>query len=111
MKSKEQINLRAKYKIEDVERKLKEIKAEYTKKNASELSDEAQTSLTKLKKIGEEIDRLYQDVRTKQISGKLEFDEFEKNIYKSIESFHDAYKTAGSFIKTNVDYGKSNKIL
>jgi hypothetical protein len=111
MKNNEQLNLRLKYKIEDVERKLKEIKNEFAQQKTSELSEQAKASLVKLKELGDEIEVLYQDITRKEITEQLEFDEFEKNIYKSIESFHDTYKKAGSFIKKNVDYVKSNKIL
>jgi hypothetical protein len=111
MKNNEQLNLRLKYKIEDVERKLKEIKNEFAQQKANELSEQAKASLVKLKELGEEIEVLYQDITRKEISEQLEFDEYEKNIYKSIESFHDVYKNAGSFFKKDVDYVKSNKIL
>jgi len=111
MKNKEQLNLRSKYKIEDVERKLEEIKNEFAQQKANELSEQAKASLEKLKKLSDEIEELYQDITRKEITEQLEFDAMEKNIYNSIESFHDAYKTAGSFIKTKSQPVKSNKIL
>lgn len=111
MNNNEQMNLRTKYKIEDVERKLKEIKNEFAQQNADELSEQAKASVEKLKKLGDEIEELYQEITRKEITEQLKFDEIEKKIYNNIESFHDAYKNAGSFIKTNSQYIKSNKIL
>lgn len=111
MENKEKLNLRSKYKIEDVERKLKEIKHEFAQQKANELSEQAKASLEKLKELGDEIEQLYQDISTKEITEQLEFDEMEKNIFNNIESFNNAYKNAGSFIKKNSNYVKSNKVL
>lgn len=111
MKNNEQLNLLSKYKIENVERKLKEIKNEFALQNITESNEEAKASLEKLNKLGDEIKELYQEITKKEITKQLEFDEIEKNIYRSIESFQNAYKNAGTFLKTNVSHVKSNKIL
>ncbi len=111
MKNNEQLNLRLKNKIEEVERKLKEINYEFEQQKANELHEQAKASLEKLKKMSDEIEELYQEITRMETTEQLKFDAMEKNIYNSIESFHDAYKTAGSFIKTKSQPVKSNKIL
>ncbi len=111
MKNNEQINLRTKYKIEDIERKLKEINYEFEQQQANDLQEQAKASLEKLKRLHNEIEKLYQEITRIETTEQLKFDEIEKQIYTNIESFHDTYKSAGSFIKTNSNYVKSNKIL
>jgi hypothetical protein len=96
---KEQLDLRTKLKIDEVNFKLQQIKDEIAKHDSQDVGVEAKTTLKQLEHLNKVVNELYKKIATMEVTDQLQYSEVEKNIYNSITSFNDAYTKAGSMFK------------
>ena len=97
--SSKQLDKRLEKRIEEVKTKMVVLKDELVQQNNPEVNSEIKSSLNKLNKLSDEIENMYQNASKKDFNQKLKTDEFEKNVFNSIQSFKDAYRKAGSLFE------------
>ena len=98
--NRKQLDKRLEKRIEEVETTMNALKDELVQQNNPEVNNEIKSSLNKLNKLNDEIKNMYRNIANKEFTGQLKANEFEKNVFNSIQSFNDAYRKAGSlFVK------------
>jgi hypothetical protein len=97
--NKEQLQLRTKLQIDEINLKLHQIKTELAARDHKDISENAKTTLKQLENLGNVVNELYKKIATVEVTDQLQYSEAEKNIYNSITSFNDAYREAGSMFR------------
>lgn len=93
------MTMKTKQSVEEVSKKLNEIKNNFSPSPNSKLKEDLQSILDKLESLNQEIQKQFDQMNEAEHDENLDMSEIEKNIYNSIESFNRAYTNAGSLFK------------
>ena len=97
---KEDLILKTKQKIEDINSKIKEVKKQVEENTNEAIQEQSENILNELNEINEKIQKEYSSLSLPENQSKPKVSEMEKNIFNSIDSFDSAFERAGSIFKT-----------
>lgn len=98
---KEELILKTKQKIDEIQDKVKEVKEKVEKNTNEAIQEQSESILNELNQISDKIQKEYSNLSLPENQSKPKVSEMEKNIYNSINSFDSAFERAGSIFKTN----------
>lgn len=97
--NKNDLAIKTKKRVEEVSTKIKDLKIKISQDTNSEIEEGMQAAIDRLDKLNQEIREQYRQFVTSPEKSETQVSEMEKNIYNSIESFNDAFTSAGSLFK------------
>ncbi|MFO7828422.1 MAG: hypothetical protein R6V23_07375 [Bacteroidales bacterium] len=97
---KEELILKTKQKIDEINNKVKEVKDKVEKNTNEGIQEQSENILKELNEINEKIQKEYTSLSLPENQSKSKISEMEMNIYNSIQSFNSAFERAGSIFRT-----------